>query len=211
MPKKKNIKVDENDDTIEGGLDDDIIIAEHIKYLEGIELNPSYKINIVEFEKDDDTNHHIDFISACANLRARNYKIDEGTRHRVKMIAGKIIPAIATSTALIIGTCGMEMIKMFLGIEVSQRRNSFVNLAIPIVLFSEPLPPLMNVDKEYDIIMNGPVKVCPGKFSCWDKHHIEGPKTIQDLIDFYKETYEVTITMLSAGKIILYNSYSMES
>jgi len=79
------------------------------------------------------------------------------------------------------------------------------------VLFSEPLPPLMNVDKEYDPIMMGPVKVCPGKFSCWDKHHIEGPKTIQDLIDFYKETYEVTITMLSAGKIILYNSYSMES
>jgi len=118
MPKKKNIKVDENDDTIEGGLDDDIIIAEHIKYLEGIELNPSYKINIVEFEKDDDTNHHIDFISACANLRARNYKIDEGTRHRVKMIAGKIIPAIATSTALIVGTCGMEIVKMFLVIYI---------------------------------------------------------------------------------------------
>lgn len=24
----------------------------------------------VEFEKDDDSNHHIDFIAACANLRA---------------------------------------------------------------------------------------------------------------------------------------------
>lgn len=30
-----------------------------------------------EFEKDDDTNFHIDFINAAANLRARNYKIPE--------------------------------------------------------------------------------------------------------------------------------------
>jgi ubiquitin-activating enzyme E1 len=65
----------------------------------------------VDFEKDDDTNHHIDFLTAVTNLRARNYKIKEGSRHKVKMIAGKIIPAIATSTALIVGVCGMEMLK----------------------------------------------------------------------------------------------------
>ena len=27
----------------------------------------------VEFEKDDDSNHHIDFIAACANLRAEKW------------------------------------------------------------------------------------------------------------------------------------------
>jgi ubiquitin-activating enzyme E1 len=30
-----------------------------------------------DFEKDDDSNHHIDFINAAANLRARNYRIVE--------------------------------------------------------------------------------------------------------------------------------------
>jgi ubiquitin-activating enzyme E1 len=30
-----------------------------------------------EFEKDDDTNFHIDFLHALTNLRARNYKLDE--------------------------------------------------------------------------------------------------------------------------------------
>jgi len=33
-----------------------------------------------DFEKDDDTNFHIDFINAASNLRARNYTIPECNR-----------------------------------------------------------------------------------------------------------------------------------
>lgn len=68
-------------------------------------------IIISEFEKDDDTNYHIDFIHAAANLRARNYKITECDQQRTKMIAGKIIPAIATTTAMITGAVAGEIYK----------------------------------------------------------------------------------------------------
>lgn len=66
----------------------------------------------VEFEKDDDTNFHIDFIASVANLRARNYKIPEVDRFKVKMIAGKIIPAIATTTSMVVGAVGIELLKL---------------------------------------------------------------------------------------------------
>ena len=34
-----------------------------------------FRVNPIEFEKDDDTNFHMDFIAATANLRGENYDI----------------------------------------------------------------------------------------------------------------------------------------
>lgn len=41
------------------------------------------KLRPIEFEKDDDTNFHMDFIVAASNLRAENYDIAPADRHKV--------------------------------------------------------------------------------------------------------------------------------
>jgi ubiquitin-activating enzyme E1 len=45
--------------------------------------NSNDKVFEIEFEKDDDTNFHIDFIVAASNLRALNYEISTADRHKV--------------------------------------------------------------------------------------------------------------------------------
>lgn len=74
-----------------------------------------FKITPLDFEKDDDSNFHMDFIVACSNLRATNYKITTADRHTSKLIAGKIIPAIATSTSVVAGLACLEIYKCVQG------------------------------------------------------------------------------------------------
>lgn len=74
-----------------------------------------FRLTPLEFEKDDDANFHIAFITATSNLRARNYKIAEADALRTKQIAGKIIPAIATTTALVTGLVCIELMKLVAG------------------------------------------------------------------------------------------------
>ncbi len=70
-----------------------------------IEELKSYKkdfnVNECEFDKDNDI--HIDFLEALSNLRARNYSISEVEKNKILMLGGKIMAAVPTSTASVVG------------------------------------------------------------------------------------------------------------
>lgn len=66
-------------------------------FIERLQMRP------LQFEKDDDSNGHMDFVASASALRARMYSIEPADRLKTKRIAGKIIPAIATATAAVAG------------------------------------------------------------------------------------------------------------
>lgn len=73
-----------------------------------------YKDHLV-WDKDDEA--AMDFVASCANIRAYVYNIPQKTRFDIKSMAGNIIPAIATTNAVIAGGIVMEALKILKGAE----------------------------------------------------------------------------------------------
>jgi molybdopterin/thiamine biosynthesis adenylyltransferase len=69
------------------------------------------------FDKDDESNYHIKFITSASNCRAEIYGIDTISEFETKGIAGKIIPAVANTTSTIVGLICLEVIKYILNKE----------------------------------------------------------------------------------------------
>ena len=55
------------------------------------------------------------FISAAANLRMYCFSIEQQTFHQVKNMAGNIIPAIASTNAIVSAIQLIEMLKLLSG------------------------------------------------------------------------------------------------
>jgi len=173
-----------------------------------------YRLTPVEFEKDDDTNHHIDFITAASNLRAMNYSITPADRHNTKQIAGKIIPAIATTTSLVTGLVCLELYKVNIAapLVITERtptislqiidgkrkleayKNGFVNLALPFFGFSEP-------------IAAQKMKYGSTEWTLWDRFEFSNDPTLQEIITWFKTTHKLDISMVSQGVSNLWASF----
>jgi hypothetical protein len=68
------------------------------------------------------------------------YSIENVDRLKIKRIAGRIIPAIATTTAAVSGLVTIELIKVLQKRPLDAYKNAFLNLALPLLLLSEPGP-----------------------------------------------------------------------
>ncbi|KAF9490522.1 ubiquitin activating enzyme [Pleurotus eryngii] len=187
------VQITENDPVAQSGGNDDG--SDLIAQLPAPSDMPGYRLTPAEFEKDDDTNHHIDFITAASNLRATNYNIPVADRHSTKQIAGRIIPAIATTTSLVVGLVCLELYKIIDGKRDLERyKNGFVNLALPFFGFSEPIAAAKNKYRETE-------------WTLWDRFQFKNDPTLKEIVDWFNETHRLEVSMVSQGVSMLWSSF----
>lgn len=152
------------------------------------------KIKGIEFEKDDPANYHVEFIASVANLRAYNYGIKNIDKLQVKKIAGKIIPAMATTTSLVSGLVCAELYKVIMKkSKVEEYRDWFINLSMPYISSTEPQKAKQ-------------IKVGSGdmKYTMWDSITLKNP-TVGDIIKYVDEIYDTDLVCIMYGQVTLYD------
>lgn len=142
---------------------DNILKNYEYKELKENNLDNLDKIRVrrIKLEKDKDDNNHIKFINNCVNLRAYNYNIEQISFLETKIKAGKIIPAISTTTSIVSGLLLKEIVKYIIGkSDISSYKNSYLNSSINLLMSSDPIKCERNclgnsvwnyLDVDYDI------------------------------------------------------------
>lgn len=185
------------------GGDVDADCAALIKALPAAASLAGMKLVPCDFDKDDDA--HMAFVAACSNLRARNYKIPEADVHQSRLIAGKIIPAIATTTALVAGLACLELVKVLQGKPLEAYKCAFANLALPLFAISEPNAPATTAAK----IPGGRRGGEEWKHTPWDCIELDGADlTLKALVAHFEDEFGCELSMLSYGVSILFSSFA---
>eukprot|EP00697_Spironema_sp_BW2_P016821 gnl/Spiro4/8262_TR4369_c0_g1_i1.p1 gnl/Spiro4/8262_TR4369_c0_g1~~gnl/Spiro4/8262_TR4369_c0_g1_i1.p1 ORF type:complete len:1045 (-),score=275.26 gnl/Spiro4/8262_TR4369_c0_g1_i1:23-3097(-) len=150
------------------------------------------------FEKDDDRNYHVDFLWAASTIRALIYKIEPTNRLKTKLVAGKIIPSVVTTTALITGFGCMEMLKLWLNRPHDAIRQVTVNLAIDSVMVEKPL--------ECPVWKYGRPEA-EKKFTLWDTVIYPNGRSalVSEFVAFLKREWHLEVYALTVGPQTIWN------
>ncbi|KAK3683427.1 hypothetical protein B0T22DRAFT_385519 [Podospora appendiculata] len=98
---------------------------------------------IITFDKDDEDT--LDFVAASANIRSSLFGIDRKSKFDIKQMAGNIIPAIATTNAIVAGLCVLESFKVLRG-EYDQAKEVYLTPFMPARLLGIDRPRKPNPD-----------------------------------------------------------------
>jgi len=150
---------------------------------------------IQEFEKDDDTNWHIAYLTSASNCRALNYNIPLADYYKTKGIAGRIIPAVATTTSVVVGLISLELLKYCKCLfELDIYNSWFVNMANNTIVSSTPIQAPI-------------IKIGEKKINSWLQLKYDIDSTLEEFCKYYNKYLDLNISMVLYSNKILYADF----
>jgi len=166
-----------------------------------------------DFEKDDDSNFHIDFLTIGTNLRSANYDIKLSERSHVKVTAGRIIPALATTTAMICGLVDLEFVKIVKGLHLVggdiNPLDFFYNCNVNLAAGSEAF----NVFRPEPTIQKESKLTALPKWTTWEQIDVKGEITLKALVEDLQSKYGCIVKSLYAAgdeKLVVYDDVQVK-
>ena len=158
-------------------------------------------IKKVDFEKDDDSLGHVQWLLTSSNIRNYQYKIEEADLFSTRKIAGNIIPAMITTTSLVSGYQILEYIKIIkfykskeskpLKKDIDLYKNRFVNLKTNYI--DGITPTAVSVSKIGNL-----------NFSLWDRLEVD-TNSIEQIMDYVYKLTGKKIEYLMYGNEVIYD------
>lgn len=157
-------------------------------------------IKKIDFEKDDDSLGHVEWLLVSSNIRNLQYKIEETDLYTTRKIAGNIIPAMITTTALVSGFQILEYIKLVKfykkGVkpnktDIDYYKNRFVNLNTNYIDGITPNKVEINKLGNLD-------------FTLWDRLEVETNNVEKIMEQVYKLTGK-KVSYLMHGNEVIYD------
>lgn len=200
VPKNKDYITDTKITKVEEKVVDPELFNNTIQELSKLTVPKGLTVKVSPFEKDDDSNSHIDFVNACSNLRATNYSIENASRMESKRIAGRIVPAIATTTVTVASLVSLELIKIVMNSIKELPSESFrcttLNLALPMYAMAEPGPA-----RKIKITGNA-------YYTVWDSWSIRKPDiTLQQFCDHFGKKFNLQVGGIFLGNKRIYAGF----
>mmetsp|Transcript_96863 Transcript_96863/g.151397 ORF Transcript_96863/g.151397 Transcript_96863/m.151397 type:complete len:374 (-) Transcript_96863:51-1172(-) len=164
------------------------------------------KMNAHDFEKDDDTNFHVDFLTCGTNMRSFNYDIKLSDRATVKVTAGKIIPALATTTAMVCGLVDNEFLKLAMGLH--NKENAIDNFYSCNINLASGLTSCNVFTPDKAKKLESKLSALP-EFTTWDKVTVQGEISLKALVEELEKRYGCKVKELmpaQSGTVVVFDA-----
>ena len=206
----KKISINEEKDkvNVECNICIDDCIAQAKKIASLCKGNKS-DINSISYDKDDES--LVDMMSVLCNQRAMIYNINTADKLDIKLISGRIIPALCTTTTVIAGFVILEILKYLV-----ERRpcDININLGVNQYIMFDSYKPRITYDNMFSNIYGMKVNTVPYKFTTWSFLKIsctrESCSDIHSIVEILGDEHGINIEMMTIGNKIIYEKSSKE-